>query len=114
MAGNYRSHLGDEKIPPQFKIPQPFFKSPSCLIANGEPIVLPKDCEVVHYEAEMVIVIGKTCRKSRKRRRSSMFSASLPATMSANGSGRTTPNAKMSSGGGQKGPIPSARWARTS
>ena len=68
MAGNYRSHLGDTNIPPHFKIPQPFFKSPSCLIAAGEPIVLPKDAEVVHAEAEMVIVIGKTCRKVPKER----------------------------------------------
>ena len=28
LAGNYRSHLGDEAIPPKFRIPQPFFKSP--------------------------------------------------------------------------------------
>jgi 2-keto-4-pentenoate hydratase/2-oxohepta-3-ene-1,7-dioic acid hydratase in catechol pathway len=68
MAGNYRSHLGDEKIPPQFQIPQLFYKSPSCLIADGEPIVLPKDSEVVHSEAEMVIVIGKTCRKVPKEK----------------------------------------------
>ena len=68
MAGNYKSHLGDEKIPPQFQIPQAFHKSPSCLIADGEPIVLPKDSEVVHYEAEMVIVIGKTCRKVPKEK----------------------------------------------
>lgn len=68
MAGNYRSHLSDEKIPPQFQIPQPFFKSPSCLIPDGKPIVLPKDSEVVHYEAEMVVVIGKRCRKVSKEK----------------------------------------------
>jgi 2-keto-4-pentenoate hydratase/2-oxohepta-3-ene-1,7-dioic acid hydratase in catechol pathway len=58
--------LGDQQIPPQHRIPQPFYKSPSCLIAAGERIVLPKDAEVVHAEAEMVIVIGKTCRKVPK------------------------------------------------
>jgi len=68
MAGNYRSHLGDEKIPPQFRIPQPFYKSPSCLIASGESIVLPRDSEVVHAEAELVIVMGKTCRKVPKEK----------------------------------------------
>jgi len=68
MAGNYRSHLADEQIPPQFQIPQAFLKSPSCLIATGEPIALPKDSEVVHYEGEMVIVIGKTCRKVPKEK----------------------------------------------
>ena len=68
MAGNYRSHHGKEEPPPQFQIPQLFFKSPSCLIAKGEPIILPKDSEVVHEEAEMVIVIGKTCRKVPKNK----------------------------------------------
>lgn len=66
MAGNYKSHLTDEKIPKQFQIPQPFFKSPSCLIATGESIVIPRDAEVVHYEAEMVVVIGKKCQKVSK------------------------------------------------
>ena len=66
LAGNYKSHLKDEEIPPQFKIPQPFFKSPSCLIPTGKPIVLPKDSQVVHYEAEMVIVIGKRCKNVPK------------------------------------------------
>jgi 2-keto-4-pentenoate hydratase/2-oxohepta-3-ene-1,7-dioic acid hydratase in catechol pathway len=64
LAGNYRSHLGDEEIPPKFRIPQPFFKSPSCLVADGEKIVIPKDAPgPVHYEAELVIVIGKRARK---------------------------------------------------
>jgi len=68
LAGNYRSHLGDTNIPPQHQIPQPFYKSPSCLIASGESIALPRDAEVVHAEAEMVIVMGKTCRKVPKER----------------------------------------------
>lgn len=63
LAGNYRSHLQSAEIPPKFQIVQPFFKSPSCLIGDGESIVLPKDSQDVHYEAELVIVIGKKCRK---------------------------------------------------
>lgn len=66
LAGNYRSHLKDETIPPQFKIPQPFYKSPSCLVGQGEPIVIPKDAKTIHYEGELVIVIGKKCRKVTK------------------------------------------------
>jgi len=66
LAGNYRSHLSDSEIPPKFKIPQPFYKSPSCLIAHAEPIVIPKDAQTVHYEAELVVVIGKTCAKVSK------------------------------------------------
>jgi 2-keto-4-pentenoate hydratase/2-oxohepta-3-ene-1,7-dioic acid hydratase in catechol pathway len=64
LAGNYKSHLADAVIPPKFQIPQPFFKSPSCLIPTGESIVIPKDSPgPVHYEAELVIVIGKKCKK---------------------------------------------------
>ena len=63
LAGNYRSHLSDGAIPPKFRIPQPFTKNLSCLTSHGEPIVIPEDATVVHYEAEMVIVIGKKCSK---------------------------------------------------
>jgi 2-keto-4-pentenoate hydratase/2-oxohepta-3-ene-1,7-dioic acid hydratase in catechol pathway len=66
LAGNYRSHLQDETIPPKFQIPQPFFKSPSCLVGQGDAIVIPKDAKTVHYEAELVIVIGKKCSKVPK------------------------------------------------
>ena len=59
MAGNYKSHLDDASVPPQFQIVQPFFKSPSCLVEHEAAIVLPRDAEDVHYEAEMVIVVGK-------------------------------------------------------
>lgn len=61
LAGNYRSHLGDERESPKFTIPQPFHKGPSCLVGQGDAIVIPKDAKSVHYEAELVIVIGKEC-----------------------------------------------------
>lgn len=63
LAGNYRSHLNADDIPPIFRIVQPFFKSPSCLVGQGDAIVLPADSKDVHFEAEMVIVIGKKCSK---------------------------------------------------
>lgn len=62
LAGNYKSHLKDAEIPEKFKIVQPFFKSPSCLVGQGDKIVLPKDSAPVHYEAELVVVIGKKCK----------------------------------------------------
>ncbi len=69
LAGNYRSHLGDETIPARFRIPQPFFKSPSCLVADGEAIVIPADSPgPVHFEAELVIVIGKKASKVPRER----------------------------------------------
>ncbi|WP_164101053.1 fumarylacetoacetate hydrolase family protein [Candidatus Laterigemmans baculatus] len=66
LAGNYRSHLGQEEIPPKLRIPQPFYKSLSSLVGQGEAIEIPKDAKTVHYEAELVIVIGKTCRNVSK------------------------------------------------
>jgi 2-keto-4-pentenoate hydratase/2-oxohepta-3-ene-1,7-dioic acid hydratase in catechol pathway len=68
LAGNYRSHLKDAEIPPRFRIPQPFFKSPSCLVPHGAPIILPKDAGPTHYEAELVIVIGKTAKRVAKEK----------------------------------------------
>ncbi|HLQ44473.1 MAG TPA: fumarylacetoacetate hydrolase family protein [Planctomycetaceae bacterium] len=62
MAGNYRSHLRDDLIPPKFQIVQPFFKSPSCLVPHGADIVIPPGTSEVHFEAELVLVIGKTAK----------------------------------------------------
>lgn len=56
LAGNYRDHLGDQPVPEH---PEPFFKAPSCLQRHEGEIVQPKDTEAVHYEAELVVVIGK-------------------------------------------------------
>ena len=67
MAGNYKSHLEHVEIPAKFRIPQPFFKSPSSLVPHESRIIIPKDAtEEVHFEAEMVVVIGKRARKVSK------------------------------------------------
>jgi len=58
-AGNYKSHMGDAAPHPH---PELFFKVPSCLIACGEEIVIPKGTDVVHYEGELVIVVGKRAK----------------------------------------------------
>lgn len=51
------------EVPKKFQIPQVFFKTPSCLIADGQNIVIPHGTEVVHYEAELVLVIGREASK---------------------------------------------------
>ena len=51
------------QVPEKFAIPQPFFKSPSCLIPHEAEIVLPKDSRSVQYEGELVIVIGKKAQQ---------------------------------------------------
>jgi 2-keto-4-pentenoate hydratase/2-oxohepta-3-ene-1,7-dioic acid hydratase in catechol pathway len=60
LAGNYKSHLGQQAAP---KNPELFFKVPSCLIAQGESIVIPPGTAKVDHEGELVIVIGKRARK---------------------------------------------------
>jgi len=67
-ALNYKSHLGTTPERPLPKAPEFFFKPPSCLIATGEYIVLPADSGPVHFEAEMVLVIGKRARKVSKQK----------------------------------------------
>lgn len=56
---NYRDHAieGGKAIPEE---PVLFGKFPNTLIASGDPIKLPKVAHKVDYEAELVIVIGKT------------------------------------------------------
>ncbi len=55
---NYRSHLGDRE-PAAY--PGLFAKYPTSLVATGQDIVAPPGAENLHYEGEMVLVIGKTC-----------------------------------------------------
>ena len=60
LGRNYRAHaveMGNE-VP---KEPLIFFKPPSSVLGTGENILLPKLSELVHFEGELAIVIGKTC-----------------------------------------------------
>lgn len=56
---NYRDHAieGGKAIPAE---PVLFGKFPNTLVAHGDPIVIPKVAQKVDYEAELVVVIGKT------------------------------------------------------
>ena len=56
LAGNYKSHLGDEPLP---KNPEPFFKPLSSLQHHNGDVHQPEDGQPVHHEAELVIVIGR-------------------------------------------------------
>ena len=60
LAGNYRSHLNDSSPP---KKPEVFYKPISALQNPRDPIILPKEAEEVHYEGELVIVIGQKSRR---------------------------------------------------
>jgi 2-keto-4-pentenoate hydratase/2-oxohepta-3-ene-1,7-dioic acid hydratase in catechol pathway len=53
---NYKSHLGGR---PQPKQPEIFYKPLSALQDPGGPIKIPRDATDLHYEGELVVVVGK-------------------------------------------------------
>ncbi|MBK8503052.1 MAG: fumarylacetoacetate hydrolase family protein [Saprospiraceae bacterium] len=57
---NYRSHIGDRPIPDHMGL---FAKYPTCIIAHQAPILMPSDATDLHYEGELVVVIGKIASK---------------------------------------------------
>jgi len=68
---NYRSHLGGR---PQPAHPEMFYKPVSALQDPGGPIVIPPDATDVHYEGELVVVMGKPVKDaSVEEARSAIF-----------------------------------------
>jgi len=66
---NYREHVTEmakkRGVEPQFPPAADVgYRANNALIANDEPIVIPKDAtDLVQYEGELVVVIGKRCKK---------------------------------------------------
>jgi 2-keto-4-pentenoate hydratase/2-oxohepta-3-ene-1,7-dioic acid hydratase in catechol pathway len=58
---NYQSHLGGR---PQPTRPEIFYKAVTALQDPSGPIVTPRDATDLHYEGELVIVIGKPVRNA--------------------------------------------------
>jgi 2-keto-4-pentenoate hydratase/2-oxohepta-3-ene-1,7-dioic acid hydratase in catechol pathway len=58
VGRNYKSHIADRGLEPA-KEPGLFWKPSSCIVGTEENIVIPEGAHNVHYEAELVIVIGK-------------------------------------------------------
>ena len=56
---NYRSHIGNRPVP---EYPGLFAKYPSSIIGQDENIVIPSDATDLHYEGELVVVIGKKAK----------------------------------------------------
>ena len=68
---NYRSHLGQRPAPSD---PEIFYKPVSALQRPGGPIVLPPEAEDVHFEGELVAVLGQTVRHAdRDQARAAIF-----------------------------------------
>ncbi len=57
---NYQSHLG-EREPAAY--PGLFAKYPTSIVGTGESIVMPPDASNLHYEGEMVIVMGRRAQR---------------------------------------------------
>jgi len=56
---NYQSHLGDREPAPE---PGLFAKYPTSIIGPGSTIIRPPDAGNLHYEGEMVVVIGREAK----------------------------------------------------
>jgi 2-keto-4-pentenoate hydratase/2-oxohepta-3-ene-1,7-dioic acid hydratase in catechol pathway len=59
VGRNYQSHLG-ERTPLPY--PGVFLKLPTCIVGPEDAVVIPPGATDVHYEAELVVVIGKTAK----------------------------------------------------
>jgi 2-keto-4-pentenoate hydratase/2-oxohepta-3-ene-1,7-dioic acid hydratase in catechol pathway len=59
---NYVSHIKETgwEIP---ELPALFFKPETALAGPGDPIIYPRGAVNIHYEAELVVVIGRTARR---------------------------------------------------
>ncbi len=56
---NYKSHLGSRTPPAN---PELFWKPVTALLNPEDPIVIPRGAKNVHYEGELVLVIGKRAK----------------------------------------------------
>lgn len=63
VGQNYISHLGQRSVPTR---PEMFYKPISSLQDPEGPIILPPDAEDVHYEGELVVVIGRTVHNATR------------------------------------------------
>jgi 2-keto-4-pentenoate hydratase/2-oxohepta-3-ene-1,7-dioic acid hydratase in catechol pathway len=57
---NYKSHLQGR---PEAGYPGIFIKLPTSIIGTGDEVVFPEGAGNVHYEGEMVVVIGRRAKK---------------------------------------------------
>src|SRR5499426_4662968 len=66
---NYREHVTEmakrRGVEPEFPPAADVgYRANNALVANDEPIVIPKDAtELVQYEGELVVVMGKKCKR---------------------------------------------------
>ncbi len=61
IGWNYKSHVSElkSKLP---EVPTIFFKPSSCMIKDGEAIIIPKGVTNVQHEVELALIYGKDCK----------------------------------------------------
>lgn len=61
VGWNYKSHVSElkSKLP---EVPTIFFKPTSCLIGDGDDIVIPEGITNVQHEVELALIYGKGCK----------------------------------------------------
>ena len=59
VGRNFKSHIGDKRPPTR---PEIFFKPISALQNPDDPIIIPPGANNVHFEGELVLVIGKAAK----------------------------------------------------
>jgi 2-keto-4-pentenoate hydratase/2-oxohepta-3-ene-1,7-dioic acid hydratase in catechol pathway len=60
---NYKSHIGQQQVAKYVGL---FSKPPTAIVANEADIVYPHDSINLHFEGELVVVIGKTASKVKR------------------------------------------------
>ena len=62
IGWNYRPHIRetDAELP---KEPVVFLKPPSCIIGDGDPIVIPEGVANVQHEVELALIVGRRCSR---------------------------------------------------
>jgi 2-keto-4-pentenoate hydratase/2-oxohepta-3-ene-1,7-dioic acid hydratase in catechol pathway len=67
---NYAAHIAHQAValdPERIKREQqgfrPWHKGAHCIVGQDDPVVIPRDSDYVHYEGELVIVIGRPARR---------------------------------------------------
>jgi 2-keto-4-pentenoate hydratase/2-oxohepta-3-ene-1,7-dioic acid hydratase in catechol pathway len=62
VGANYVAHIAEMKMVTPTR-PMLFMKPTTAVAGPGDPVILPLEGGVVHYEAELAVVIGKSARR---------------------------------------------------
>lgn len=62
VGANYITHIAEMKMATPTR-PMLFMKPSTAMVGPGDPVILPREASVTHYEAELAVVIGKSARR---------------------------------------------------